>query len=101
MSAFESFERFMATAIAVVVISAVGLRGVNRLLVWMDEKDWILIPNREAVKHAERSLARGFLDVQAIIEPSKRHVIQQEEDEEVKEAEDGQGDGDDPGPGAG
>ena len=93
MSVFESFERFIATAIAVAAVAAVALRGLNRLLVWMDQKDWILIPNREALKNADRSVLRGFLDLQAIIEPDKRHVIQQREDQEVEKAEDDQGDG--------
>ena len=93
MSVFELFERFVAAAIAVVATAAVALSGLNRLLVWMDQKDWILIPNREALKNADRSLLRGFLDMQAIIEPAKRHVIQQREDREVEKDQDGQGDG--------
>jgi len=95
VSPFEAFEKFIAMAIAAAAILALVLRGLNRLLVWMDEKDWILIPNQEAMKNTERGVLQGFLELQAIIEPAKRHVIQQKEDEEIETEQDDQGDGKD------
>lgn len=59
-------------AVAVVFL----LWAMNRILLWMDDKDWILIPNREAIRSNQQRLLDPFLESQALVEPSKRHLIQ-------------------------
>jgi hypothetical protein len=47
----------------------------NRILLWMDDKDWILIPNRDAIRSNQQRALDPFLESQAIVEPSKRHLV--------------------------
>ncbi len=78
--------------IAVFVLFLLISRGVERLLRWMDDKDWILIPNREAMNNAESRMMRMFMEIQAYVEPAKRNVIRQKEERSLKKVEDPSGD---------
>ncbi len=74
------------------------LKGVNQLLLWMDAKDWILIPNKEAVRNYDARLANFLLQAQQLAEPAKRHVVQERQAQELKRAEDEEGAGPPPEP---
>ncbi|MEZ5354233.1 MAG: hypothetical protein R2762_16470 [Bryobacteraceae bacterium] len=66
----------------------------------MDTRDWILIPNHDAVRNADHALLRAMLDVQAVVEPDKRNPVERRVEEAGDRAEDeeGQGGGVDPPP---
>lgn len=78
--------------IAAFVLFLLISRGMDRLLRWMDDKDWILLPNRDAVNNAESRLLHGLMEIQAYVEPAKRNIIRQKEEQPLKKEEDQAGD---------
>lgn len=68
----------------------------NRILLWMDAHSWIIIPNKEALRNAEVSAMKPLLEIQAMVEPAKRHVIKAKEADELRRDQAQQGDGPDP-----
>ncbi len=83
----------MSLFLGIVVMALVLIRGFNKLLLWMDDKDWILLPNREAVQNADTRLLRAFLDAQAVVEPDKRKLVRHEAVRDELASEDDEGDG--------
>ena len=79
--------------LGIAVLVLLLLKGVNRLLLWMDAKDWILIPNQDAVRNFDARFAHFLVQAQQLAEPAKRHVIQEKQAQEVKRHEDEKGDG--------
>ncbi len=65
----------MFIAFVLIFMTPLLLWQLNRALLWMDEKDWILLPNREAARNGNSNLLNGWLEVQAIVEPAKRNVV--------------------------
>jgi hypothetical protein len=73
------------------VVTAAGLYALHRLALWMESRAWIYY------KHSSGSSTRAgsaMLEVQQLLEPSKRHVI--EIRREQKEVADDSGDPPDP-----
>lgn len=81
------------TMLGIAVLVLLLLKGVNQLLLWMDAKDWILIPNKEAVRNDDARLANFLLQAQQLVEPAKRHVVKEKQAQQVKRTEDEEGDG--------
>ena len=73
------------TLIAVGV--AVAAFVVDRLLLWAEERDWIYYRKR---KPSITSLGTALFQMQAIVQPEKQHIVEQEL--EIKEDEDEDGD---------
>lgn len=95
---FDQVETLFRMAIAAFALVMVVTKGVQRLLLWMDEKDWIVIPNSEAVRNADRAQLRALLEAQAVVEPAKKHAIERKVREEDERAEDEEGEGGRTGP---
>lgn len=69
---------------------------LNRILLWMDAHSWIIIPNKEALRSAEVSAMKPLLEIQALVEPAKRHLIKARESEELRRDQAEQGDSPEP-----
>lgn len=91
MSLFYNPLGVIAGLLTLVVFIRLLLWCLNNLLLWMDQKDWILIPNAEAIQAADSAIARMALEVQALYEPAKRHMIEAEVKREDKTYNDEQG----------
>jgi hypothetical protein len=72
--------------IAAVIIS--GSIGLHLLALWMERKGWIYYKH---TKPSRSSLGNAFLEVQSILEPNKKHIIQVKKDEKRDDAETGKG----------
>jgi len=70
-----------------VIAIAVGLYVLHRLGLWMEERGWIYYWRKHG---SSGSLSSAFLEVQALLEPSQRHVleIKREDDDEQDESGD-------------
>lgn len=77
-------------AIAIIL----GLYGLHRLGLWMEERGWIYYRRKHG---SSGTLADALLEVQAIMEPSKRYVLE----ERAKEDDEAQKSGDPAAPGKG
>lgn len=77
------------TWLAIVVAVAAGLYGLHRLLVWAEGRGWIHYRRQSATR---ASVGSAFLEVHALMEPSKTHVLEvREEDERRDEAAEDEG----------
>ncbi len=63
------------TAASVLLLAAVtaALYALHRLGLWMETRGWIYYRHKHG---SSGSLGAAFLDVQSLLEPSKRHVIE-------------------------
>jgi len=70
-----------------VIAIAVALYMLHRLGLWMEERGWIYYRKKHG---SSGSLSSAFLEVQALLEPSQRHVleIKREDDSEQDESGD-------------
>lgn len=68
------FPLLILPGLAVAIVVLIWL--FNRILLWMDDHDWILIPNRDAIRNTQQKALDPFLESQAIVEPSKKHLVQ-------------------------
>lgn len=87
------WEQLLQAAAGLLIMVLLATRGLNRLLLWADAKDWILIPNKDAVRNADSRFLEGLMEIQAIVEPDKRYVLEQKEDEQTQRGEDDEGQG--------
>lgn len=65
-----------------------GLWLVHRLALWMEDRGWIYWTRSRG--YGTRA-GNAMLEVQGLLEPEKRHVIEMKQD--IKAESDGQGDG--------
>jgi hypothetical protein len=72
--------------IAVTII--VGSVFLHLLALWMEKRGWIYYKH---TKPSRSSLGNAFLEVQSILEPDKKHIIQVKKDEKRDNAESGKG----------
>lgn len=80
-------------ALAVFAALGVALYALHRLSVWMEARGWVKFKDRRGSSGA---LGSAFLELQSMIEPSKRHVVEERRKEDVDESDAG----DPPDPGA-
>ncbi|WP_031499920.1 hypothetical protein [Bryobacter aggregatus] len=78
MSLFQNPLGFLAGLLMLFAFARALAWGLNRMLLWMDYRDWILIPNEEATRGVDRALARMAIEVQAIYEPAKLYLLETE-----------------------
>lgn len=93
-----AMEQIVMIAIGFFVLVLVSTRGIDRLLRWMDDHDWIVVPNRDAARNSDR-FANLFIELQSVAEPAKRQIIKKKDADKVKREEDEQGEGPPPTPG--
>ena len=77
----------LATAVAAWVIAiGVALYALRRLGLWMEERGWIY----DKKKHGSSgTLSSAVLEVQTLLEPSKRHVLELKRRDESEQDESG------------
>jgi hypothetical protein len=66
------------------IVVAVGL--VDRLLLWLEDRDWIYYRTR---KPKLTSVATALFQLQAIVQPEKQHIVEQQR--EIREEGDEEG----------
>ncbi len=76
------------------LLAAAGLYALHRLALWAEARGWIYYTRRGS----SGALGNAFLEVQALFEPTRRHVLEERQRAVEKEEEDE--DGDPPEPGA-
>jgi hypothetical protein len=81
----------VAALLVVIVIAAVAL---HRLALWIESRGWIYYSRR---KPSSSALGNAFLEVQSMLEPGKRHLLEVRREEPEEESQSG----DPPEPGAG
>ncbi|MCX6554206.1 MAG: hypothetical protein NTZ12_04200 [Candidatus Aminicenantes bacterium] len=72
--------------IAVAII--LGMVGLHLLALWMERKGWIYYKHN---KPSRSSLGNAFLEVQSILEPNKKHIIEIKKEQKWEDAETGKG----------
>lgn len=78
-----------ATVLALFVVTLAGLYGLHRLLLWAERRGWIYYRRQSS---SRASVGSAMLEVHALMEPSKKHVLEvREEDERRDEAGKGGG----------
>lgn len=65
---------------------AVALYGLHRLALWMERRGWLYYRHGRG---SSGSLGNAFLHIQSMIEPGKRHVLEQRLEEEREDEESG------------
>jgi hypothetical protein len=80
------------SALLILLAAAVALYGLHRLALWAEDRGWIYYLRR---KPSGSSLGNAFLEVQSLIEPEKKQLVEAHKAESVEE--DDQGDPPEPG----
>ncbi len=60
---------------------------LDRLALWIEAKGWLYY--RKTKHKAKGSLGDAFLEIQSMIEPGKRHVLEEKKREKREESESG------------
>ncbi len=60
------------------VALVVGLFGLHRLALWMESRGWIFYMKTRASSGA---LGSAFLEIQSIVQPEKKYVLEMRQDE--------------------
>lgn len=66
--------------------AVVVLWALHRLALWAESRGWIYYLRRQGSSGA---MGNALLEVQALLEPSTRHVLEERQEEHVEEAESG------------
>ena len=69
-----------------ILLGAAGLYGFDRLALWMERRGWIYWRKKHG---SSGTLGAALLEVQAIFEPSKRHVLEVRRDERSEDEDSG------------
>jgi len=76
----------VTTALWVVAVLA-GLLGLHRLAMWAERRGWIYYRDRRG---SSGTLSSAFLEVQSLLEPSQRHVLEETRRDEAVDDEAGE-----------
>lgn len=68
------------------VVLGVALAVLHRLALWAERRGWIFYKHRKA---SPGSVANGLLQVQALLEPGVRHVVESRLEDVSEENESG------------
>ena len=63
----------IATSFLLIAAIAAAIYGLHRLALWMEARGWIYYKHKHG---SSGSLGAAFLEVQALLEPSKKHVLE-------------------------
>jgi hypothetical protein len=85
LSPFDTFERLLGLGLFIYVAIVIAIFFLKRGLAWLDDRFWITQGG-----HAPTygTLGNAFLELQAIAQPEKQHVIEMKEDEKLKKEQD-------------
>ena len=61
---------------------AAAIYGLHRLALWMEARGWIYYKHKHG---SSGSLGAAFLEVQSLLEPSKKHVLEISQRDESEE----------------
>ncbi len=76
----------MKSALILVATGAI-LYAIHRLALWAEARGWIYYLHRKA---DSSTLGNAFLEVQSLIEPEKRHLVEIRQEEAVEEDDQGE-----------
>jgi hypothetical protein len=74
------------TLFAWVLAGAGVLYGLHRLSSWMEDRGWIYYRKKRG---SSGTLGSAFLEVQSMLEPGKRYVLEEKRKEDVDDEESG------------
>lgn len=77
----------MPTVLRLVLWGAGALLAFDRLFLWMERRGWIYYRKKTA---SPRSFSGAFLEIQSLLEPSKKYVLEIEKEEKKEQAESGE-----------
>lgn len=77
----------MRLAIIIVAIIAGGIL-LHLLALWMERKGWIYYKHN---KPSSSALDNAFLEVQSILEPNKKHIIEIKKEQKREDEDKGEG----------
>jgi len=75
----------MKTLVFVAVV-AVALFALDRLALWMESRGWLYYRRR---KPSSSTLGNAFLQVQSLLEPDKKALLEVRQDEQLEDDESG------------
>ena len=58
----------------------------DRLLLWMEDRGWIFYRRS---RPDPKNVGPAFLEIEALLQPSRRHVLEQKVDQHAEEDDDG------------
>ncbi len=76
----------MKWILLVVVGLPLLLFGADRLLLWMEWRGWIFYRNS---RPDPKNLGPAFLEIDALLQPGKRHVLEQKVEQREQEDDEG------------
>jgi len=71
------------------LLSVVAIYAVHRLGCWAEDRGWIYYRKGSG---RPGSAAQAFLEIQSMMEPTKKHVLEVKRDQEQKAEQDDSGD---------
>jgi hypothetical protein len=78
------------TALAVLLAILALLWALDRALIWCELRGWIYY--RLTPRPVRSSVGNALLSLEALLQPSRRHVIEMKEEQELERRQDGEGD---------
>jgi hypothetical protein len=69
-----------------VIGTGVAIYGLHRLALWMEARGWLYY---RKTRGRSGSLGAAFLEMQALLEPSKRHVLEIVKKDDSKQSDAG------------
>jgi hypothetical protein len=66
--------------------TVLGLYGLHRLGLWMETRGWMYYKHHRG---SSGSMGSAFLEMQALLEPSKRHVLEIAQKDDFEDGESG------------
>jgi len=73
------------TLLGWLAVVAAGLYAIHRLATWAEDRGWIYYRKR----HGSVTVGSAFLEIQALMEPSKRHELEQRRRNDFDDQESG------------
>ena len=71
---------------ALVIAAAAALYGLHRLALWAERRGWIYYLHRQG---SSSTVGNAFLELQSMLEPSKKYILEVKREEHVVEDESG------------
>jgi hypothetical protein len=68
--------------IVIAILVVLGLAGLHLLALWMERKGWLYYQHE---KPSSNRLGNAFLEIQSILEPGKKIIIEEREREKKEE----------------
>jgi hypothetical protein len=72
-------------AVVIVILIVLGLAGLHLLALWLERKGWLYYKHEKPGSHR---LGNAFLEIQSILEPGKKIIIEAREREKKEERTD-------------